>query len=522
LILPFPTAENRRVRARRLLVAALSLAALALALASLGTAGTPAPLRLTVMTFNIEYGGTLVDFDKVVAAIRRSGADIVGVEEAETNIPRLAKALGWPYYSAGMHIVSKYPVLEPSGADGAYAFVEVEEGKVVALANVHLPSDPYGPYWVRDGKPPAKVLALERRLRLPALTRQLELLPRLAEQGIPVFLVGDFNSPSHLDWTEAAVGKRRYVKYAVEWPVSKALADAGFRDSYREAHPDPVAEPGITWWAARPKVVDWAGNPTAKDPRDRIDFVYALGPSTTIASELVGERGAAGVSLSVAPWPSDHRAVVSTFDVTPGRMPNLVAVDRWLVTSGAELTVHFHAPGEPGETGALVRAGGEPKDAVASRPTGGATSGALDFSTAGLAAGAYEALLVGGQANVVARISFWIRARGAPVTLETDKRTYRVGEPIEVTWTNAPANRWDWLGVYRAPADPDVDSYLIWQYAGGAMSGTGHGLPEGSLVLDGASTYGKPWPLPPGKYEVLYLVSDTYRDVARATFRVGN
>ena len=28
-------------------------------------------------------------------------------------------------------------------------------------------------------------------------------------------------------------------------------------------------------------------------------------------------------------------------------MPDLVAVDRWLVAVGTELTVRFHAPGEP-------------------------------------------------------------------------------------------------------------------------------------------------------------------------------
>ena len=39
--------------------------------------------------------------------------------------------------------------------------------------------------------------------------------------------------------------------------------------------------------------------------------------------------------------------------------------------------------------------------------------------------------------------------------------------------------------------------------------------------MDDESTYGKPWPLPPGKYEVLYLVADTYRAIARAGFRVA-
>ena len=60
---------------------------------------------------------------------------------------------------------------------------------------------------------------------------------------MPVFLTGDMNSPSYLDWT-AVAAVRPQVAYPLVWPVSKALADAGFRDSYRDAYPDPVARPG--------------------------------------------------------------------------------------------------------------------------------------------------------------------------------------------------------------------------------------------------------------------------------------
>jgi len=78
-----------------------------------------------------------------------------------------------------------------------------------------------------------------------------------------------------------------------------------------------------------------------------------------------------------------------------------------------------------------------------------------------------------------------MRVKGAKPGLTTYKRSYAAGEPIEVLWENAPANRWDWLGVYKASAaDPMVDSYLIWQYMGGAASGTMAGPPAGALALD--------------------------------------
>jgi endonuclease/exonuclease/phosphatase family metal-dependent hydrolase len=482
-----------------------------------GGAGKPMPLK--VMVFNIEYGGTLVSFKKVVEAVKKADPDVVGIEEAEANTPKLARQAGYPYYNSSMQIVSKYPILEPSGADGVYAFIEVQPGKVVALSNVHLPSDPYGPYWVRDGKTVDQVLAMEDRVRVPAIQKQVTVLPGLAGRGIPVFVTGDFNEPSHLDYTAAAVGARKQINYAIEWPVSKALAGAGFRDSYRETHPDPVKDPGLTWWAARPKVAAWAGNPTAKDPQDRIDFVYASGPSRTVASVIVGEEGDPAVSVSVSPWPSDHRAVLSTFEVTPAPMPVLVATNKWLLTQGEPLVVTYHSPAKGGEKIQVVAAGHHAEPGV--QKAAAAADGRVTFATAGLAPGAYDAALVGEDGATLASTPFWVRAKGAKVELTTAKQAYAVGEPIVVSWANAPADRWDWLGVYKASAaDPANDYYLIWQYTGGAMAGTVHGMPAGTLSMDGATTEGKPWPLPKGRYRVYYLLADAYDAVAHADFTV--
>jgi endonuclease/exonuclease/phosphatase family metal-dependent hydrolase len=476
-------------------------------------------MQLKVMEFNIEYGGTQVSFAKVVEAVKKADADVVGLEEAETNTPRLARLAGYPYFSSGMQIVSRYPILEPSGAKGAYALIEVQPGRVVAISNVHLPSAPYGPEWIRDGKTAEQVVALEIRVRLPAIQQQAEVLPPLAKQGIPVFVTGDFNAPSHLDYTAAAVGTRPEVKYVVDWPVSRAMADAGFRDSYRDAHPDAVADPGLTWWAARPKVADW--NPTAKDPLDRIDYVYASGPTKTVASEIVGEAGDPAVSISVSPWPSDHRAVLSTFEVTPGPMPVLVAPDKLLVTVGEPLVVTYHSPGKGGET--IVIPAADPASSSGASATSqpvGAIDGNVTFATDSLLPGAYSVALLGGDGRELASAPFWVKAPGAKVQLTTDKRTYAPGEPIVVSWQNAPANRWDWLGVYKAPADPANDYYLIWQYTGGASAGTVHGMPAGTLAMDGTTTAGAPWPLAPGKYQVLYLLADAYESVAQASFTV--
>jgi hypothetical protein len=84
--------------------------------------------RISVMSYNIENGGAQVDFDKTVEAIKKSGADVVGIQEAWGNTARLAKAVGWKYYDQRQHIISRFPLLEAPDSKGLYTFVEVLPG----------------------------------------------------------------------------------------------------------------------------------------------------------------------------------------------------------------------------------------------------------------------------------------------------------------------------------------------------------------------------------------------------------
>jgi hypothetical protein len=470
---------------------------------------TTTPIELKVAEFNIEYGGAHVSFDKVVEAIRKSGADVVGVEEAQAHIPRLARALGWPYFSVRLQIVSRYPVLDPPGGDSIYLFVEVAPGHVVAMENVHLPSNPSGPSWVRAGHPRREIVALERDLRLPAVRPSLQAAKDLVAQDIPVFLTGDFNAPSWRDWTSEMVGVRPQIRYPVRWPVSLAVERAGFVDSYRDVHPRPKHDPGLTWWAARPELPGW--DPAPHAPQERIDFVYAAGAATATDSLIVGERGHEGVDVGVKPWPSDHRLTVSTFSVTPAVSPVLVAVERRLVDVGDDVLVTFHTPSVGDERVVIVPAGGDPaSDALTEQPTGATADGTLTFSSGAWAPGSYEAVLVHGVGAVLSRIPFWVKEPGAGPQISTGKGTYAVGEPIDVSWSNAPGERWDWVGIYKRDADPHVASYLLWLYTGASI--------EGSVVLD--DTANGRWPLKAGDYSVYLLADDGYKLLTGSPFTV--
>ena len=90
-----------------------------------------------------------------------------------------------------------------------------------------------------------------------------------------------------------------------------------------------------------------------------------------------------------------------------------------------------------------------------------------------------------------------------------------------MSWTDGPANRWDWLAVYKAgAADPNTDSYTDWAYTGLHASGTLPPSTHGSVDLR-ADTQGGPWPLPPGRYVVHYLLTDQYKSAGSARFTVS-
>ncbi len=479
-------------------------------------------VRLSVMSLNIFYGGD--DYDLATAdwcpvanhcpqalhrlarIIEKSGADVVGVQEAERNTRRLADLLGW-YASPQAHVISRFPVLDPPDGDGLYAYVAPAPGQVVAVANVHLPSTPYGPYQVRKGWSRQQVLHLERTLRLRALRPVLRVLPDLAGR-MPVFLTGDFNSPSYLDWTPAVAASRPEVPYAVKWPASKALADAGFGDSYRDAHPDPLLDPGYTWSPGGPETL-------AHDFYDRIDWVLHAGAATTVSSRLVGERGNPQVDLAFAkPFPTDHRGVVSTFDVTPGESPMIVAPEhRRVVVGDAPLRVRFHGTGSAHEVVALVRGTGAASPLLSPVSTGGRTDGVVRLPKAHLRPGRYDVVLVDARTGAWdARAPVWVYGPGSRPRLRTDASSYDVGEDIRVHWTGAPGENLDWIGLFRCHQTCDgPGGYLVYRYTRTRIVGS---------VVFGADTYlGEgvaPWPLPPGTYLARLLVDDSYHAIGKS------
>ena len=467
-------------------------------------------MRFTLMEFNIEYGGGLVDFQGVLDAIEAGGASVVAIEEACGDMQTIADGLGWLYFDPRTQVVSKHPLLAPEDTGGLFAYVEIQPGRVVAIVNVHLPDDRYGPFEIEGGHAgPERVVEIEKEVRLPWIEEPLRAASELAASGVPVFVTGDFNAPSHLDYTEATLGTRGHVKFPVDWPVSKRVEEAGFTDSFRVVHPDPVADPGITWPAFRPHVDGYNPGPDGA-VSDRIDFIYSGGPATPLSSVVLGEERAEGVDISTSPWPSDHRAIVSTFEVSPAPVPMLLSAFPRLADEGEAVRIAYRISEGSASVRREVHVRSPGSDRLADRIELEETtpSDTVAFDTGRWEPGRYDVALVDAR-GTAAETTFWVQPKGGRPEISTSKPSYGVGEPVTVRWRFAPGNRADWIAVYPRAVDPDPDRHRTWQHTRAAV--------EGSLMFDDRV---RGFPLPPGEYAVHLLEDDGSKTLAAADFTV--
>lgn len=266
--------------------------------------------ELRVMTWNIWHGGREDGVQagpaKVAEILRESGADLIALQETYGSGELLAESLGFHFHPRGTNvsILSRFPVIEDLSVHEEFqcvgALIELPDGKRAAFYSVWLPYS--AEIWAagtRDTSDPAAMKAA-----CAASAKSLgEMWPaiqaRLAAEhpNIPVFVAGDFNSMSHLDYGEAGLDQ---YGVAIEWPTSRVLTDAGFLDSYREVHHAIHRAADATWTPRFPL-----------QSQDRIDFIYHRSAGAWAARDSFVLRD------HPRGFPSDHAAVVSTFGPAP-------------------------------------------------------------------------------------------------------------------------------------------------------------------------------------------------------------
>ena len=283
------------------------------------------------MSYNIHRGGVVMrkqPLSQTAKVIQSAKADIVGIQETRSprgdKLEELAKLLGWNH-DMGSCIVTRYEIIEyfKGGKDYKGGIkVKIASNKHAYVFNLHLPSHPYQPYQLLGIRPKwhkhkfdiefikteAEAIKWAKKARGREVTKLLRQIRFISDKQAPVFVVGDFNEPSHLDWTaRAAKAGRHPIK--VEYPHSLAMTQAGFADAYRTIYPDEMKNPGYTW-SSFYKFDD----PTTH--HDRIDFVYFKGKGIKLNEvKIVGENRK-DADIVISPYPSDHRAVVADFRLT--------------------------------------------------------------------------------------------------------------------------------------------------------------------------------------------------------------
>ena len=117
-----------------------------------------------VVTYNLWGGGTT---SKNLAAIIKSGADVLGLQETNGQAARHAEALGWYALQSGgsVGVLSKYPIIETYSASagvGARIRISTDPFQEVVVWSCHLTAFPYGPYdGCFDGASEASILGNE-------------------------------------------------------------------------------------------------------------------------------------------------------------------------------------------------------------------------------------------------------------------------------------------------------------------------------------------------------------------------
>jgi exodeoxyribonuclease-3 len=291
---------------------------------------------LRVLTFNLYAAGinTGDSIDASLEVIRRADADIVGLQETRAErspcLPDecpptgssvaslIADQLHYNVYDQvgprdalwANAILSRFPIVQ-TAEDDLGVMIETPNG-LVWVFNLHLHDAPYQPYQavgIEYGdapitREPGELIASAERTRGAGIARIVKQIGDAVR--LPVMIMGDFNEPSHLDWTEAAVavGQQPLV---VLWPASRTLAKLGFIDAYRHVHPNPVLKKAWTWTPLHEK-----GEP---EKHDRIDFIYTRGLGI-LDAWILGEPSPVS-DLVFELWPSDHRAVLVEIELVP-------------------------------------------------------------------------------------------------------------------------------------------------------------------------------------------------------------
>lgn len=270
------------------------------------------PRILKVLQWNIWHGGNHLGKDgreRIIDLIKASHADVVTMQEGYGSQKMIADSLGFYLQTASLKdnlaLFSRYP-LEKIATKKTFfsnpAFVKLPGGQKVYVNDCWI-RYAYRPGYTcvaNTGLNPDGWVAEDSILGLEDIRQILEkdFYPYV-DQETPAIIGGDLNSGSHLDWTLRAA-PLHYGYAAEKLPISRYLMENGFKDSFRQLHPDELERGEGTF------AVIFGHLQTS-----RIDYIYSKGSKLKAISSKI---------IRTTPeiddvWPGDHAAVLTVFEL---------------------------------------------------------------------------------------------------------------------------------------------------------------------------------------------------------------
>ena len=280
---------------------------------------------------------------RVVDVVRESGVDVVGMIETYGSADDIARDLGYHYHTpeknANLCIFSRYPLSDVELLDSLSPFsfiaatITMPGGQKIRFYNIWLTSGGRHIVEIKNKDVTDKAFADGDNNRHEHLQQLLDHADFKkwadAAEQIPVIVAGDFNCVSHLDHTAETKSRKLNCSRVLEIKASRAMADAGFTDTYRAANPVITAQTlGHTWTTVGteyqyesdqgfvPVTAEKHPRPEYRDPYARIDYIYSRGRRLEIVESAVICHHKSQPNRSFPEFPSDHAAVVTSFRLT--------------------------------------------------------------------------------------------------------------------------------------------------------------------------------------------------------------
>lgn len=268
---------------------------------------------LKVLQWNIWHGGNHLGKDgreRIIDLIKASNADIVTMQEGYGSQEMIAKGIGFhlqtPSAKSNLCLYSRFPIRKINTKRDFFSnpvIATLPGGKEIYVNGCWLRyayRPEYSCSYADYGMNTCQWVAEDSILGLVDIKKLVkdDLCPYVTP-SMPVIIGGDFNSGSHLDWTKKAASLH-FGYVAEDLPISKYMYENGFKDSFREMHPDELER-------GEGSVAVIYGQAQTS----RIDFIYYKGKGIKALSSKI---------IRTMPeiddvWPGDHAAVLTVFEI---------------------------------------------------------------------------------------------------------------------------------------------------------------------------------------------------------------